>query len=459
VGAEWWRPVAVRPAPSAVAAAPAEGSAVPFAALLIFTCVLLLAPQAFLPGLGRVHVALLVGAFAIAAHCWTRFATGRPLMRRTREMGLVGALLAWAIATLPLSIWPAASARILFNDYLKALGVFWLIGNTITTLGRLRTVAWVLSLTAAPLAAAGVWHFLSHDVAAAMSGRIAGYNAPSVVNPNDLALMLNLILPLTVALFLISRRPAVRGFLAGLLALEASGIIVTFSRGGFLTLATTFLLYLGTLRRWREWRWAVAALVLAVVAVPLLPPGYLNRLATIVNIHADKTGSAQERWAQLRPALVYALTHPLVGDGLGLNNLTLYAMTQSSGVVRADPRACLQVPTPTGCLFVHNVYLAYAMDLGWPGVVLFLLLLVSSIQSAVRVRDRCRGVPALRELSALAEAIRIALVASAVAALFYPEYIYFYFYCAPAFAVAAGAVFEAEARPATEAPALAGAQG
>ena len=113
---------------------------------------------------------------------------------------------------------------------------------------------------------------------------------------------------------------------------------------------------------------------------------------------------------------------------------------------------CLNSRPPyPNCLFVHNIYLAYAMDLGWLGLALFLMLLVTCIKSAIRVRERCAGRPALRDLSALAEGIRITLVALAVSAFFYPDAYTVYAYFAAAFAVAAGAVYEAGVRAAATA--------
>lgn len=445
-GAEWWRPVAAGGAvlprsPGMVA----EDGVVPFAALLAFTVLLLLAPQAVVPGFGRVRIALLTGALAIAAHCWTRFAAGRPLIRRTREMGLVAALLGWMIVTLPLSQWPTTSTQILLGDYLKTLGVFWLLSHAVSTLRRLRTVAWALSLAAAPLAATGVWNFLRDNV---VRGRIVSFDAPMTSDPNALAMVLNLILPLTVGLFLISRRPVVRGILAGLIALDASAIIVTFSRGGFLTLAAIFVLYLRTLQKWGQWRWAIAVLLLAIATIPRLPLGYLDRLGTISNIQGDETGSAQERWELTRNGLRYALSHPFLGAGLGMN---VIADCKRRGVPEGScGRECAQIPVPP-CLFVHNVYLQYAMDLGWLGLGLFVLLLVSCVRSAARVRDRCAGHPELRELATWAEAIRIAIVAFAVAALFYPWAYFIYFYLVAGLAVAAGAVYESSTDPAAAA--------
>jgi len=383
---------------------------------------LLLSPQTFIPALAKARIALLTGAFAIAAHCWTRFATRQPLMRVTREIWLAGALLAWAVATIPLSEWPGGSMQILSDLYLKALIIFWLLSNIINTPGRLRTVAWGLSLMAAPLAVTGVWNFLFHREVA---GRIIGYEAPLTGNPNDLALMLNLILPLSVALVLASRRSALRAILFGLIALSVGAIITTFSRAGFLALGTIVVLYLLRLIRRREWKWVVLMLVLALAAVPLLPAGYVDRLGTVTNPYSDPTGSAQVRWEDIRTALIFVLGHPLVGAGLGMNVLALNELRGP----RWQP--------------VHDVYLEYGVDLGWLGLGLFLFLLISCIKRAAWVRDRCAGVPAHVELHALAEGIRTSLVAFAVAALFYPVAYHFYFYYFAALAVAAGHAYEA----------------
>lgn len=292
------------------------------------------------------------------------------------------------------------------------------------TPGRLRLVAWALTLMAAALGVTALRNFLSHN---AVSGRIVGYEGPLTENPNDLALMLNLILPVTVALLLINRKAATRGLLIGLIVLSVSAIVVTFSRAGFLALATTLVLYMCTLLRSRQRMWAIAVVALVVVAVPVLPSGYVDRVGTIANIDADRTGSAQVRREDMLVSLKLALSRPLAGVGLGMNILALNELRGP----RWQP--------------VHNVYLEYAVDLGWPGLVLFLLLLVSCVRTVVRVRRQCAAFPELGELSVFAEAIRISLLSFAIAAFFYPVAYHFYFYYFAALAVAIGAIFEAEA--------------
>src|SRR5204862_1118762 len=128
----------------------------------------------------------------------------------------------------------------------KAIAFFWLLATIITTPERLRALAWSLTLCAIPLAATGIWHYLSGDVMqTGQDGlvRVVGYMGSSGLtgNPNDLALMLNLIIPLTGALAL-SSRGGTRLFLIGVALLSMVGVVITFSRAGFLALAATFFM-------------------------------------------------------------------------------------------------------------------------------------------------------------------------------------------------------------------------
>lgn len=412
-GRVWWSRAVPRPP---------EDSTAAFWALMVFTGILLLAPQTYLPVLARIRIALLAGGIAVAAHCWNRMAARQPVAQLTPELGLAGGLALWALVTLPLSEWPGGSLRILLDLYLKALVIFWLLAASAATVRRLRTVAWSLSVMAVPLAATGIGNFLSSQP----GGRIAGYDAPLTGNPNDLALMLNLILPLVIALFLAARGRLARAALAAIAALTAVAVIATFSRAGFLVLLTTAVLWLRAALRRGERKWAIAGLVVAAISVPMLPSGYVDRIATMTSIRTDPTGSAQVRWEDMRAALGAAFERPLVGAGLGMNVL---ALNEIRGP-RWQP--------------VHNAYLEYAVDLGWVGLALFLLLLGASIRGAARARDRSAGRPELGDLSILAEGIRISLIGFAVAACFYPVAYHFYFYYFAALAAAAGRAAAAE---------------
>jgi probable O-glycosylation ligase (exosortase A-associated) len=387
------------------------GSRMPFAALIAFTFVLLLAPQSFVPALAPLRPGLLTAAVAITAYLLDRLLRRQPIMTLTREMILTAALVGWAIATIPLSYWPGGSLSFLLESYFKTLAIFWLLANAVTTRRRLLVVAWALSLMAVPLAAFGVREYAAgRFIDGGPVKRILSFEAPLTQNPNDLALMLNLILPLTAALFLLSRHPGLRLALVAIAALDVVAVIVTFSRAGFLTLATIGLLYVLKLL-WRPGRgWALAILFLALASVPFLPSSYVERLGTITNIQDDPTGSAQERWKDTLATVRFVSKNPLIGAGVGMNILALNEM---------------RGPTWKE---VHNVYLQYAADLGLPGLILFLALIALCLRATVEVQRRAAGDPDRRDLFLLAEGLQISLTAFAVAAMFHPVAYHFYFY-------------------------------
>jgi len=240
--------------------------------------------------------------------------------------------------------------------------------------------------------------------------------------------MLNLILPLSIALFLSNRKPILRTVLLGMIALLVCAVILTFSRQGFLTLAAIFVMYLWKLRKRPQRGWAVAALVIALLCIPLLPSSYFERMNTITDIQTDPTGSAQGRWIDTVVGVNFVLKNPIVGAGVGQSILALN-----------DERGAWWQT-------VHNVYLQYGMDLGIPGLVLFVMLLAGCIKSATYVQRRCAGVPRFRELFCLAEGIQISLVAFAVAAMFAPVAYHFYFYYFGGLALAVKSAYEAEER-------------
>jgi probable O-glycosylation ligase (exosortase A-associated) len=395
------------------------GSAVPFWALMAFTFILLIAPQESFPALRPLRIALLAGVVAIATYLFDRLIHRQPMTILPRELWITACLAGWAVLTVPLSYWPGGSLSFLLNLYFKALAIFWLLSNIVNTLPRLRLIAWGLSVMALPLASSGVRQYLSGNFfTVGVVNRIIGYGAPLTENPNDLALTLNLILPLSVALFLSNRNAIVRIVLLPLIVLDVIAVIVTFSRGGFLTLATIAVMYLWKLRKRPERGWAVAALLLMVASIPFLPADYVTRLGTIADVQSDPTGSSQARWSDTIAAVNVVVENPIIGVGVGMNML---ALNEERG------------PLWRG---VHNVYLEYAAELGLPGLTLFLMLLAGCVKSVVLVQRRSSGVPSLREVFYLAEGIQISLIAFAVAALFHPVAYLFYFYYIAGLAVA-----------------------
>jgi O-antigen ligase len=248
-------------------------------------------------------------------------------------------------------------------------------------------------------------------------GRIAGYSNNLAENPNDLALSLNLFLPLAAVLAVTAKRRLPRLLAWGFIALSIGAVVVTFSRGGFLTLAIEGALFTLLLARKRGVRVILVAMVLAAIALTFLPAGYSERLSTIVNIESDTTGSAQMRYGDTMVAIEFMVTHPLIGAGLGQGLLAMNELRGNLWTV------------------VHNAYLNYGVDMAFPGFVLFVWLVLVTYRTARRIEKLPAGtVPS--ELLWMASGVRISLAGFIIAAFFHPVGYDFYFFYLAGLAVA-----------------------
>jgi putative inorganic carbon (hco3(-)) transporter len=421
----WWtRPSSAASTVSTPSQQKTEGS-LPLAALIAFTFILLLSPQNWIPALKPLRIAFLAAGFAAVSLLWERWREQKAL-GLTSEVLTCFALLAWAFLTIPLSFWPGGSITTLTDVYIKAVIIFWLLVNVVTTMRRLRLVAIALMLCTVPLAATGLNNFVSGRFIqeANVVARIAGYEAGLSANPNDLALMLNLLLPLSIALFLGARKTSLRMFCFGVIVLNVIGVIVTFSRAGFLGLITAATIYFlrMTRRRGADRVWAFGMVVVALLALPLLPSTYVDRVATVTKIEADPTGSSQARWRDTVAAARFVMEHPIVGAGLGMDVLAL-------NQVRGEEWTK-----------VHNIYLEYAVDLGLPGLVMFLALFYGVFRATSSSRKRVAHLPHLRDLFLFTEALEVSLSVFLVSAFFHPVAYHFYFYYIGGLAVASRTV-------------------
>jgi O-antigen ligase len=434
---EWWRSEPPRLGPEAARSAggAAQSSSFPYRVLIAFLFILLLAPQAWFPVLAPLRPALLAAAAGVTAHVLDRFFRRQAVTLVTHEVVIAALLGAWALLTVPFSAWPGGSLAFLLESFLKSLAIFWLIANLLDSRERFRGLTLALVIAAVPLGLVAVVHFASGVLTAGSAGsgvqKIAGYDAPLTQNPNDLALTLNLFLPFAAAHFLGARRGLARVALGGCLLLSAAAVILTYSRAGFLTLAAIALLSFWKLFKMGRGTWLVAPILLLLLTLPLLPGSYLRQIATIADISSDQSGSAQARWEGMVTAAKLAVENPLLGAGAGMDVL---ALNEAGGPTWKE---------------VHNVYLQYAVDLGLPGLGLFLWLFACCLFAARRVQREAAAAPGEEEMVRYGAALEISLVAFAVAAMFHPVGYHFYFYILAGLAVALRSIQRWEASPVT----------
>ena len=428
----WWRPEAGHTVTEAARVAagasrsssPTTANVVAFRALIAFTVILLLSPQAWFPVLGQLRIAFVAGIIAIGGYLVDRLVRRDSVPPLNAEVGIALLLVAWAAITLPVSYWVGGSVEVLTSTYLKAVAFFWLVASLATTEKRLRTIAWTLVLCAVPLAVTGIRNYLLGDVlSTGVPGlqRIYGYMGGSGIaaNPNDLALILNLIIPIAAAMMIATRNFALRMVAACVLLLSLAGVVVTFSRAGFLTLSATGVMLLAVLVRRHSGGAAAFLVAIALIAPLFVPDSYFQRLSTIADIQADQTGSAQGRWQDVVVSAGIVSRNPIVGAGIGNDML---ALNKYRG--KATWRS------------VHNAYLQYAVDLGLPGMLLFVWLHIRCFRSTRRLERRAQEDEALRPLGPLAAGVQVSLITFFVAAMFHPIAYQFYFFTIAGLAVA-----------------------
>jgi len=385
-----------------------------YCALMAFTFNLLIFPQAFISALEPLHLAFIAGGVAAAAYVGDRLQRGRPLSVAEPEIRLVVVFVGLAALSVPTSFWPGGSVKILTDMLAKSVIVFVLLANVVTTVRQLRGMFWLLTLCSAVPATIMIRNYLQGYLLP-VEARIDGYSYGQLTsNPNDVALLLNLVIPLAVALLLSSRSPLKILILLAAIGINAAGIIVTLSRGGFITLATTVLLYLTRLRRGRVW---AVLLVLPLLALVLGMEGFVDRMLTSTDV--ETPGSGQARWEGLKSAFAIVLHYPLFGVGIGQNVLVLGEFG----------------PNWNRWNRVHNVYLEIASEIGIAALVVYVMLLRRCIRSvrdarAWWARERNHG------LAHLAQGLQISLIGFAVGAMFHPVAYHFYFYYPAGLAVA-----------------------
>jgi len=418
---DWWR------VGSSDRATPVRHGRLAFAALVTYLVILVAAPQEFVPVFGPVRIALLTGIVALAAHGVDRMSGHVAAPRWPAEIRLTVLLFIWAVATVPFSFWPSGSIEVLFSLYLKSIAVCFLLATVVDSRRRLLIVCTVLVACAIPISITALDHFRLGMNRPGSTNRIEGYGTSALAgNPNDLAFLLNLVIPLTAVLCLSAKTFVRQVVLLGVLALSVAGVVVSFSRGGFIALAVTGLLFLLRLTR----RGAILPLVVvvggALALVMLAPAGYGERLGTVSNIDADATGSAQGRWRDTVLAAQFALRHPLVGAGAGMDFLALNQLRGPAWVS------------------VHNVYLNYAVDLGLLGLGLFLAIFGKALRGVVRVERQLGQRGSTDVLGSLAAGVRISLLAFAAGSFFHPIAYHAYFYLVVGLAVAMARINQLE---------------
>lgn len=334
-----------------------------------FTLVLYLRPNELFPKFFEEYPIPLAKIFALTAPAiffFSRAIGGERLFLWQRELQMAFAILGLAVLFYPFSIDKADTWRELSDLYLKVVLMFGLLIATLDSRARIYWMMRLVVLCGGWIALDSILKFKAGELSE-KSQRIAGTVGGMFSNPNDLATTFGMLLPLAVVLLVVSRGPS-RVLYGFCIVLFGMATLITFSRGGFLSLVAVAGVMLWKFRRRHRAIPYVAAGMLVGVLFLGMPGGLGDRLWTIVKPDSDATGSAQERRDILKRGLLIAARHPITGIGLGTFHI------QSINERRA-----------------HNSYLEIAAELGLMGLLAYLVLLFNPLKALWKIEKETVG--------------------------------------------------------------------
>jgi putative inorganic carbon (hco3(-)) transporter len=346
-----------------------------FLATVLFSILLYLRPHEVYPGIfGVLPLAKLVALVAIGAYFLTKLQHREPITIWPIELKMILFLFFLAVIFVPFATNAGRSVETLNDPFLKVVVIFFLMINLINSRKRVRLLMSGVVLCGIPLGMHAIKSYLSGEFA--LRGlRITGMGKGLFGNPNDLAICLNMLLPLAVVLGMTSRGIRRWIFLGGALVMFG-GIIFTYSRGGFLGIIFSFLFMLWKLSKRK--RLQTMALVFASVAVllPVLPGSYSQRILTIFESESDATGSSHARQELLMNGINQTMNRPIIGVGMG--NFTDISI---KGMV------------------AHNSYVEIAAELGVFGLLAYLIVILAPFRSLGRLEKEVKERDDARDLN------------------------------------------------------------
>jgi O-antigen ligase len=190
-------------------------------------------------------------------------------------------------------------------------------------------------------------------------------------NPNDLALNMVTFMPSALVVLLTRHRSPARRLTAALIvALMLATIVFTKSRGGALGLGVMLAAVLVLGRRIRP-GFTAMAVAAVLIATPMMPESFWNRMSTIVDDKQDRaqfTGSREARRVVMIEGLNTFADFPLTGVGAG--QFKNYNPPERRERWRETHNALLQVAAETGIF----------------GLAAFVFLIVRGVIAAARAR-------------------------------------------------------------------------
>lgn len=265
---------------------------------------------------------------------------------------------------------------------------------------RLHAIVWVIVLSLGLLAVKGALF----SIVVRGQFLVLGPPGSQITDNNHFAGAMCMVIPLVVYLYATTADKRIRLGLLGMSFMVPLGVLFTYSRGGLLTLlAVAGCFWLKARRRMLI---AAAAIGLFLVAIPMFPSHWLDRMATIRETLQDTSsadGSVQGRFNAWYVYSRLGIEYPFTGGGFRAPEvLTIWQRyLPDSEIARA----------------AHNNIFQVLGEHGLVGLGIYLTLVLLVLKNIATIMVRTRHVVDLRWAHQLAAACGVSMIAYMVAGL------------------------------------------
>ena len=389
-----------------------HGHTLSYAGVFLFTTLVYFRPYEFTPSLfWLAQTPFWVAVATLIVFVFTQLGLENKITARPREVNLVLLLTLAGILSIPLALDPGKAFNA-FVEFLKVVLIFIVMINVIRNEKRLKRL-WILILIATCFLSMNAVNDYRLGRLALQGLRIKGSIGGMFDNPNDLALHLVTMFPLALALSLNARNRIIKIVFLLSAFLIIGGIVVTFSRGGFLALLATGAVLLWKLVRSSRWLIPPVAAALLLGFLVFAPGAYTERLSTT----GDE--SSRARFDDLKRSLFVTSRHPILG--VGMDNYILFSNVNKS---------------------THNAYTQVASEMGIAAGLLYILFILSPLKGLRRIERKTYEVQPARRFFYMSIAIQASLVGYMVASFFASVAYLWYIYYLVAYAVCLRRIYD-----------------
>ena len=376
-----------------------RGHSLTYLGLFVFTFLVYFRPYELIPSLSWLsRGALITALLTLAVFVPTQLGLENRITVKPREIQLAFGLLLTGLLSIPFALEPVRAFQSLI-EFLKVILIFVVIVNVVRTEKRLRGLI-LLVLSASCVLSLAALNDYAHGNLVLQGRRIAGLIGGLFSNPNDLALHLVTMIPISLGLLLGSRGPLRKSLYLACSLLLMVGMVATFSRGGFLGFVCVLGFLSWKLARRNRVIFGAVALGVLIAAIALAPSAYRSRIST------TSDDSATARTDDLKRSILVAARHPVFG--VGMDNYILYSNLNKA---------------------THNAYTQVAAEMGFAAFLIYLWFLITPFSGLRRIEQATRTAKRRPPVFYLAIGLQASLVGYMVVSFFasvaYLWYVYY----------------------------------